>query len=180
MFLELAAGLQVECVHSVFLGYFDKTPREPCRETAWSLARPDIFTISEPLAREVEYVNRTEDLDSWRRQREFMRTVSQDFKYHKSIYSTMTVNLNLQCALHTDRGDFRGGLGNLVVLELGREDSGILVMPRERVAFIARPGDVLLMDVHHLHGNLPLTLGGDRLTVVLYARQRINKCGASR
>lgn len=62
------------------------------------------------------------------------------------------------------------------MLELGRDDSGILVMPRERVAFLVRPTDVLLMNVHHLHGNLPLTLGGTRLTLVLYARKRINKC----
>jgi hypothetical protein len=162
---------------SNFLGYYDKTPRMPfCRETAWTLTRPDIFAISEPLAREVEYVNKTEDNASWKRQRDFMRNVSQNFKYRNSIYSTMTVNLDLQCALHIDEGDFRGGLGNLVVLELGREDSGILVMPRERVAFLARPGDLLLMNVHHMHGNMPLTAGGTRLTAVLYARQHIDKC----
>jgi hypothetical protein len=161
---------------SDFLGYFDRTPRKACRETAWSLTRPDIFAISEPLAKAVEYVNKTEHCDSWKRQRDFMRTVSEDFKYHDSIYSTMTANFNLQCALHTDRGDFRGGLGNLVVLELGREDSGNQVMPRERVAILVRPTDVLLMNVHHLHGNLPLTLGGTRLTAVLYAREHVDEC----
>ena len=57
------------------------------------------------------------------------------------------------------------------------DDSGILVMPRERVAFLVRPTDCLLMNVHQLHGNLPLTLGGTRLTAVLYARQNIHKCG---
>jgi hypothetical protein len=162
---------------SNFLGYYDKTPRMPfCRETAWTLARPDIFEISEPLAREVEQVNKNEHFDSWKRQHDFMRNVSSDFKYHNSIFSTMTVNFNIQCALHTDGGDFVGGMGNLVVLELGRDDSGLLVMPRERVAFLVRPTDVLLMNVHHLHGNLPLTLGGTRLTLVLYARGRINDC----
>jgi hypothetical protein len=164
--------------YSDFLGYFDRTPREPfCRPTAWSLKRPDILEISRPLVREVEYINKHELHDPWRRQREFMRQVSQDFKYHDSMFSTVTINLNLPCAYHTDKGDFPGGVGNLVVLDLGREDSGILVMPRERVAFIARPTDVLLMDVHHMHGNLPLTVGGTRLTAVLYARQNIDKCG---
>ncbi len=163
---------------SNFLGYFDKTPRVPfCRETAGTLARPEIFAISEPLAREVEYVNKSELFESWNCQRDFMRKVSPDYKYHNSIFSTMTVNLNVQCALHTDAGDFVGGMGNLVVLELGRDDSGILVMPRERVAFLVRPTDVLLMNVHHLHGNLALTLGGTRLTAVLYARRHIDKCG---
>lgn len=165
---------------SDFLGYYDYLDRTRrklfCRETTWSLAQRDIFAISEPLAKAVEYVNKSEHFDSWKCQHDFMRQVSPDFKYHNSIFSTMTVNLNVQCALHTDAGDFAGGMGNLVVLELGREDSGILVMPRERVAFLARPGDVLLMNVHRPHGNLPLTLGGTRLTVVLYARQRITKC----
>jgi hypothetical protein len=162
---------------SNFLGYYDKTPRMPfCRETAWTLARPDIFAISEPLAKEVEYVNRHELFDYWRRQRDFMRNVSPEFKYHNSIFSTVTVNLNVQCALHTDDGDYRGGMGNLVVLELPDDQSGILVMPRERVAFLVRPTDCLLMNVHHLHGNLPLTPGGTRLTAVLYAREHINDC----
>jgi len=49
-------------------------------------------------------------------------------------------------------------------------------MPRERLALVARPGDVLLMNVHHLHGNLPLTVGGTRLTAVLYAREHMDKC----
>jgi hypothetical protein len=159
------------------LGYLDKTPRTPfCRETAWSLERRDIFKISRPLVEEVERVNREELRDYWLRQREFMKHVSQKFKYPDSMFSTVTVNLNLACAYHTDDGDYRGGIGNLVVLELGNDRSGILVLPRERVAFIVRPTDCLLMNVHHMHGNLPLTVGGTRLTVVLYARERINKC----
>jgi len=163
--------------YSDFLGYFDKTPRKPfCRETAWSLKRPDIFEISRPLVKEVEYVNKHELPDHWRRQREFMRRVSRDFKYEDSMFSTVTINSNLRCCYHTDDGDFRGGIGNLVVLELGRDDSGILVMPGERVAFLVRPTDCLLMNVHHMHGNLELTVGGTRLTAVLYARQHIDKC----
>ena len=162
---------------SDFVGYMDKTPREPfCRATAWSLERPDIFAISRPLVQEVEYVNREELPEHWQRQREFMSRVSQDFKYNDSMVSTLTANLNLRCAYHTDDGDFRGGIGNLVVLELGDDRSGILVMPRERVAFLVRPTDLLLMNVHHMHGNLPLTAGGVRLTAVLYARERIDQC----
>jgi hypothetical protein len=163
--------------YSDFLGYMDKTPREPfCRETAWSLERPDIFEISRPLVKEVEYVNKHELPHHWQRQREFMSRVSQDFKYNDSMFSTVTINSNVRCCYHTDDNDFRGGVGNLVVLELGREDSGILVMPRERVAFLVRPTDCLLMNVHHMHGNLELTAGGTRLTEVLYAREHIDKC----
>jgi len=163
--------------YSDMLGYFDKTLREPfCRQTAWSLRSPHIFEMSRSLVREVEYVNKSELPGPWRRQREFMKNVSSMFKYDNSMFSTVTVNLNASYRYHTDEGDFRGGIGNLVVLELGHDRSGILVMPRERIAFIVRPTDVLLMDVHHMHGNLPLTLGGTRLTAVLYAREHIDKC----
>jgi hypothetical protein len=174
---ERNARLGLTGPYSDFLGYFDKTPREPfCRPTAWSLDRRDTFETSRPLVKEVEYVNRNELPNHWKRQREFMKHVSQDFKYEDSIFSTVTINLNVRCSYHTDDGDFRRGMGNLVVLELGDDDSGILVMPRERVAFLVRPTDCLLMNVHHLHGNLPLTVGGTRLTAVLYAREHINKC----
>jgi hypothetical protein len=172
------ARLGLRGPYSDFLGYVDKARRTPfCRETAWSLDRPDILEISRPLVKEVEYVNKDELPAHWQRQREFMRRVSHDFKYHDSMFSTVTINLNVRCAYHTDDGDFPGGVGNLVVLELGRDESGILVMPRERVAVLVRPTDCLLMNVHHMHGNLPLTVGGTRLTAVLYARQNIDKCG---
>jgi len=174
---EQNARLGLSGPYSDFLGYFDRTGRERfCRETAWSLSHPDIFEISRPLAEEVEYVNRHELRQHWRRQREFMKQVSEKFKYRNSIFSTLTVNLNLRCVNHIDAGDFPGGMGNLVVLELGDESSGILTMPGDGVAFIVRPTDLLLMNVHRPHGNLPLKVGGARLTAVLYARQKINKC----
>jgi len=162
---------------SDFLGYMDKDPRNPfCRPTAWSLERPDVLEMSRPLVKEVEYVNKQELPHHWRRQREFMSSVSPDFKYNDSMFSTVTANLNLRCCYHTDDGDFRGGMGNLVVLELGDDESGILVMPRLRIAFLVRPTDCLLMDVHQMHGNLPLTAGGTRSTAVLYAREHLDKC----
>ena len=52
--------------------------------------------------------------------------------------------------------------------------------PHELSSQVARSTDCLLMNVHHLHGNLPLTFGGTRLTGVFYARQKINECGTRR
>ena len=105
-----------------------------------------------------------------------MKSVSSDFKYLNSVYSTITVNHNARLPYHYDFGDFAGGLGNLVVLDGGEDESGAMVMPTERVCFIVRPGDILFMNVHALHGNLTLN-GKERLTTVLYARAGINDCG---
>jgi hypothetical protein len=163
--------------YSDFLGYVDKEPLTPfCRETGWSLERPDIFEISKPLVREVEYAYKEELPHHWKPQREFMSRVSADYKYNDSVFSTGTVNFNVCACYHTDSKDFRGGMGNLVVLKLGQEDSGILVMPRFRIAFRVRPTQVLLMNVHEMHGNMPLTVGGERLTKILYAREHIDEC----
>ena len=162
---------------SNFLGWYDKTPREPsCRPTAWSLERPDILEMSREFESDVHKVYREELPNHWQEQINFMKHVSARFKYRESPYTTITVNHNARFPYHLDEGDFAGGLGNLVVLDGGKDESGVMVMPRERVAFLVRPGDVLFMNVHALHGNLPLTEGQERLTAVLYARENIDKC----
>jgi hypothetical protein len=101
-----------------------------------------------------------------------MDRVSPDWKFVGSEYSTVTVNRNLRSTYHYDAGDFSGGMGNLVVLVGG--ESGEIVLPRYRIGFRPRPTDVLLMNVHELHGNLPFE--GERLTAVLYAREHIDEC----
>jgi hypothetical protein len=162
---------------SNFLGWYDKTPREPfCRPTAWSLERPDILEISHGFVKHVLAIYREELPHLWRAQMEFMKCVSPQFKYPEGGYTTVTVNHDVRTPYHYDEGDFAGGLGNLVVLDGTDDTSGVIVMPRERIAFLVRPGDVLFMNVHTLHGNLPLTEGKERLTAVLYARQFMHQC----
>jgi len=162
---------------SDFLGWYDKTPREPdCRPTAWSLERPDILEVSRDFERAVHRVYKEVLRNHWKEQMAFMKDVSPAFRYSDSVYSTITVNQNAQFPYHYDLGDFAGGLGNLVVLDGSGDESGAMVMPTERVCFLVRPGDILFMNVHALHGNLPRN-GKERLTAVLYARARINKCG---
>jgi hypothetical protein len=38
-----------------------------------------------------------------------------------------------------------------------------------------KSGDVLLMNVHELHGNLPIT-SGERLSFVCYLREKMHRC----
>ena len=162
---------------SDFLGWYDKTPREPtCHPTAWSLERPDILEISRDFERRVHQIYREVLRGHWKDQMAFMKDVSPAFSYLNSVYSTITVNHNARFPYHYDLGDFAGGLGNLVVLDGSGDESGVMVMPTERVSFLVRPGDILFMNVHALHGNPPLN-GKERLTAVLYARAGIADCG---
>jgi hypothetical protein len=160
-----------------FLGWMDASKtgdRFPeCRQTGWSTRKPEIHEAAYPFVREVSRVYREELPDHWQSQREFMARALPAWKFVGSEYSTVTVNRNLRTTYHYDDGDFRGGMGNLVVLAGG--ETGAVVMPKFRIAFLPRPTDVLLMNVHELHGNLPFI--GERLTAVLYARERIDECG---
>lgn len=159
-----------------FLGWMDASTRGDrfpyCRETAWSLEYQEVLEAARPFVKAVDDVYRDELPHQWREQREFMDRVSADFKFNDSVFSTVTVNRNLRTAYHTDKEDFRGGMGNLVVLEGG--NGGALVMPKYRIAFAPQPTDVLLMNVHEMHGNLAFV--GERLTAVLYAREHIDEC----
>jgi hypothetical protein len=155
------------------LGWWDKVGRTTvCRPTGWSLEDPDVHAAAAPLVREVSRIYREELPDHWLKQKMFIDRVRADFKFNESVYANITVNRNVRTTYHYDSGDYRGGMGNLVVLE-GNE-TGELVMPRYRIKFRPRPTDVLLMNVHEMHGNLPIV--GERLTAVLYAREHLDRC----
>lgn len=72
--------------------------------------------------------------------------------------STVTVNVDYESRYHYDTGDFENGVSTLTVRERGRYDGGFLVLPRLRLAFDVRDGDVLLFRAHkELHGNTAIT-----------------------
>jgi hypothetical protein len=50
-----------------------------------------------------------------------------------------------------------------------------LYFPKYRVAVDYRPGDVILADVHELHGNFPL-IEGIRVACVFFVREGIHEC----
>ena len=86
----------------------------------------------------------------------------------------MTVNKKLSTTYHRDEGDFKHGFG--VMATLGEFTGGQLIFPAFHVTVDYQPGSVILADVHETHGNLD-NIQGDRVTVVLYAREVIDKCG---
>jgi hypothetical protein len=83
--------------------------------------------------------------------------------------------------MHTDKGDDEEGFGNLVVLERGEYTGGETCFPQYGLGVDVREGDVLFMDVHEVHGNLPMKsvkpAEGEkeaiRLSVVCYLRKKI-------
>ena len=125
-------------------------------------------------------------------------------KIPKTSFSTITINRNFRTALHRDAGDFKGGFGNLTVIERGKYHGGYTVFPQFGVGIDLRNNDFVAMDVHQWHSNTPIyetdedkayneTLDDDykdnpdvgtaglytkytRLSFVCYLREKIANC----
>lgn len=98
------------------------------------------------------------------------------FKIADTAFTTVTTNVNYKTAIHTDRGDDAEGFGNLVVIERGKYTGAETCFPQYGVGVNVRTGDVLFMDVHEWHGNLPIRLENKdavRLSIVCYLRHRL-------
>ena len=54
----------------------------------------------------------------------------------------------------------------------GDFSGGELVLPRFRIAFALRPGDLLIFDAEEVHGNLPII--GERVSLALYCGRWIS------
>ena len=77
-------------------------------------------------------------------------------KIPKTAFSTVTINRNFRTALHRDAGDFKGGFGNLTVIERGKYHGGYTVFPQFGVGISLRNNDFVAMDVHQWHANTPI------------------------
>lgn len=92
----------------------------------------------------------------------------------QTVFSTIYIAKNFRTAYHRD-GRNLPGMGAL--MPMGDFTGGKLVLPRWRIGFAFKPGDLLFFDSRqHLHGNLPFT--GERLSAIYYCAGLIAKsCG---
>lgn len=168
---------------SVSVGYLDRTARhgvKPCRETSFTLKNAGLFNINAvPYIKAVDDVFRNHMARHWFYQR-FAASYSNGWTIGDSCFSTVTVNQNFQTACHTDKGDLKGSFGVLTCFKRGDFTGGELIFPKYRVAVDFRDGDVLLANVHEVHGNAPIIPLGARylrMSCVFYFRERIMECG---
>jgi hypothetical protein len=171
------------------LGYFDKLtpnqkmifkergkplPKITVRETRFNMDYPDKFKQLVPLIKEIDNYYEKYAPEHYKAQR---RKANQTpFKIPGTAFTTVTTNVNWQTAVHTDKGDDPEGFGNLVVIEEGKYKGAETCLPQYGIGVDVRTGDVLYMDVHQPHGNLPLELetpDAKRLSIVCYLRKSI-------
>lgn len=168
---------------SSIIGYFDRYPRIPyCRQTAFNGKEPEQFAKVLPFIQACDKAYSVFDGERYQLQKNWADKTSKDFIIQDTVFTTITVNQNFQTAVHTDKGDLKDGLSCITVLRGGEYQGGNLVFPHYRVAARLDSCDLLMFDSHHMHGNTPIfgKVGGfERVSLVLYYRERIIDCGTA-
>lgn len=176
-------------IMSNIIGYFDKlspkqkanirdsgkkTPKITVRETRFNIDYPEKYKQLIPLITEIDKYYKKYVPENYTKQ----KNKAKQTPYHiaDTAFTTVTTNVNYQTTVHTDKGDDSEGFGNLVVIEHGKYNGGETCFPQYGIGVDVRTGDVLYMDVHQPHGNLPIemeTKDTKRLSIVCYLRKNI-------
>lgn len=175
-------------VKSTIIGYFDRwSPKEKfqfrktsikqpleVRETRFSMNFPDKFEKTFLLLRQINSLYK--DLLPSYFKKQNRKAKETPFTINGTAFTTVTTNINFQTAIHKDKGDDEEGFGNLAVVDKGKYEGGEICMPQYGIGFDVRKGDILFMDVHEWHGNLPITPVDEdavRMSIVCYLRTKI-------
>jgi hypothetical protein len=175
-------------VYSTITGYFDrwspkqkflfkklgiKTPIE-VRETMFLSDHPDKFKKMIPFVQKIDALYKKLVPEQYKKQ--YAKAKETHFKIGNTSFTTMTTNINFQTTIHKDTGDDSDGFGNLAVIERGKYTGGETCFPQYGIGVNVREGDILFMDVHEWHANLPIIKDNpdvERLSVVCYLRKKV-------
>ncbi len=159
------------------LGYYRYKNPKPgipqCEPTAWTVRDFETYKGALPFIGKVDEVYRTFLPEAYAVQMRYMSQVPDDFKITGTAFTTLYVLKNAPTAFHIDDFDYEEAFG--VMASLGDFRGSEICFPKFRVGVDYQPGDVLLADVHEMHGNFPL-LSGERVACVFFVRQNIDGC----
>jgi hypothetical protein len=165
------------------LGYLEENNFSPCRMTAYTRNHWEQFGSTVlPYIQAVDNLFQTHMPERHAAQLRVSKTTP-DYAIEGASFSTVTVNLNFATACHRDSGDLAEGAGVITCFTSGQFTGGTLVFPKWNLGFTLSTGDVLLCNVHQVHGNLPLVGEPDkyeRLSCVFYYREKLPKCLTNR
>lgn len=167
------------------MGYFDRFARIPyCRKASFNRDKPEQFAKVVPLLRSMDSVYRAALPDRYSGQLAAIGGTHDDWRISDTAYTTMSVNRNFRTAYHRDSGDLcepEHGASCLAVMWGGKGSGGNLVLPFWNLEVEYRSGDLILMDSHEVHGNMPIIGRAgqfERISVVAYYRTGMLKCGS--
>lgn len=144
------------------------------RECRFNKDFPEKYTATLPLIKDIDELY--EKLTPEQYSKQYAKAKQTPFKIANTAFTTVTTNVNFQTTVHKDRGDDINGFGNLCVIEKGKYSGGETCLPQYGFGIDVRSGDILFMDVHEWHANLPIvydTPDAVRLSIVCYLRYNI-------
>jgi hypothetical protein len=175
-------------VMSNIFGYFDrwspgqkyvfkklgKYPKVDVRECRFNMDYPELYKKTIPLIQDIDKLYKKLTPEQYSKQ--IKKAKETHFKIPGTSFTTVTTNVNYQTSIHTDKGDDEEGFGNLAVIESGKYTGGETCFPQYGIGVDVRTGDMLFMDVHEPHANLPIKKIGEeskRLSIVCYLRKNV-------
>jgi hypothetical protein len=175
---------------SNIFGYFDswapsqkiifrklgQKPKLTVRECRFNMDYPEQYEKTIPLIQDVDRLYKKMTPDYYKAQKK--KADETFFKIRGTTFTTITTNVNYQTSIHTDKGDDAEGFGNLAVIERGSYTGGETCFPQYGLGVDVRTGDILFMDVHEPHANLPIhkkTEDSIRMSIVCYLRKNVWK-----
>ena len=146
------------------------------RKTRFVDKYPDKWNKTIPLIKNIDSLYKS--LIPLKHKKQNNKARRMKFRIKNTSFTTVTTNVNVDTKIHKDKGDDEEGFGNLTVIEKGDYTGGETCLPQYGIGFNVRSGDILFMDVHEWHGNLPINLktpDSIRLSIVCYLRTNIFK-----
>ena len=166
-------------VLSGIAGYFDRSAHyDFCRTTAFNQKNLKKFNKAIPLIELVDKGFKEYVPGRYEKQKRMIRATNPNYRISDTAFTTITINKDYRTAYHYDAGDYPGGFGNLVAYCRDIEPM-YLVLPRYGVGVHLNTNDLLLVNVHELHGNTKFVPSGPnpvRLSFVMYYRNNMYKC----
>lgn len=136
------------------IGYFDKLspkqkfrfkqlgiplPKCTVRKTRFLDEYPEKFKNAIPFIEEIDKYYKTFVPDKYEKQKK--KALQTPYHISNTSFSTVTLNVNYQTFVHTDKGDDKEGFGNLSVIESGKFTGGETCFPQYGIGVDVRTGD---------------------------------------
>ena len=164
---------------SGIIGNFDRNAHfDFCRKTSFNIHHYDKFKKGIPLIKAVDEGFKTFVPYRYKKQKAMVMATDPNYRIEDTAFTTITVNKDWRTAYHRDAGDYAKGFGNLVAYIEDMEPV-LFVLPKFKIAINLQTNDLLLVDVHQVHGNTEIIKKSDnavRLSFVMYYRQNMYKC----
>ena len=151
-------------------------PMLDVRESRFNIENPEKYDKVYPLLKQIDSLYKKYIPTYYKKQRQ--KADETYYKIKDTSFTTITTNINFKTRLHKDRGDDEEGFGNLVVIEDGYYEGSETCFPQYGIGFDVRQNDILFMNVHEWHANLPMKPENKnvrRLSIVCYLRLNVWK-----